>query len=324
MIQQPEKPSAYAARVFTPAVMAALEARFQLDVNWEDRAPSPESLKNAAKGCQYLFVSVTERVTAEVIDYLSPDLRVIATLSAGTDHIALDRAKAHGIAVVTTPDVLSTACAELGWMLILAAARRGHEAEAMVRSGAWPGWSPTQLLGRGIAGRRLGILGMGRIGREVAAIGAGFRVAVHYHSRNRLAPELERGATYHADAESLLAQSDILVLCAPGSAELAGFLDARRIALLPRDAIVVNLSRGDLVDDDALIAALEDGRLFAAGLDVFRGEPAIDPRYAAMTNVFLSPHIGSATLETRDAMGFALLDGIDALARGETAPNLIL
>jgi glyoxylate reductase len=146
-------------------------------------------------------------------------------------------------------------------------------------------------------------------------------MAVHYHNRSRLGAELEQGATYHATAAALLAVSDVLCLCAPGSGGRAAFLDATRIALLPPQAIVVNLSRGDLVDDDALIAALASGRLFAAGLDVFLGEPAIDPRYAMLPNVFLTPHIGSATIETRDAMGMLLIDGIDALARGETPSN---
>jgi glyoxylate reductase len=148
-----------------------------------------------------------------------------------------------------------------------------------------------------------------------------FGMTCHYHNRTRLDPELEQGATYHASAEALLAVSDVLCLCAAGSTSLERFLDARRIALLPPEAIVVNLARGDIIDDDALIEGLVNGRLFAAGLDVFRGEPALDPRYAAIPNVFLTPHIGSATIETRDAMGLLLVEGIDALARGETPSN---
>ena len=321
-IATPGKPQAYAARIFTPAVMTAMQQRFALDVNESDVPLSPADLAAAAKGCSHLFVSVTERVTAEVIDALMPELKVIGTLSVGTDHVDLAAARAAGIALVTTPDVLSVACAELAWMLILGAARHGQAGGDMVRSGSWPGWAPTQLLGRGLAGRRLGIFGMGRIGREVAARAAGFGMTLHYHNRRRLDPGLEHGAHYHATAESLLAESDMLCLCAPGGPELAGFLDARRIALLPPDAIVVNIARGDLIDDDALIDALAGGRLFAAGLDVFRGEPAIDPRYAALPNAFLAPHLGSATHEARDAMGFLLLDGVRAFEAGEPAPNL--
>jgi glyoxylate reductase len=317
-------PRAFAARLFTPQVMQALGERFSLRINAGDRVLTANEIAASAKECEYLFVSVTENVDAKVIESLASTLKVIATLSVGTDHIDLQAARANGVAVVTTPDVLSAACAELAWMLILGATRRGHEADALVRSGRWPGWAPTQLLGRGLVGRRLGILGMGRIGREVAARAAGFGVTLHYHNRQRLEPALEQGATYQADADSLVASSDILCLCAPGGRELEGFLDARRIDLLPPDPIVVNIARGDLVNDDALIAALESGRVFAAGLDVYRGEPAIDPRYASLPNTFLSPHLGSSTLDTRDAMGFLLLKGIDAFEAGLSAPNLTL
>lgn len=304
--------------------MTALAVRFAIHRNDSDEILNESEISRSAKGCRFLFISVTERITAGVIAALRPELQLIATLSVGTDHIDLAAARRHGVAVVTTPDVLSAACAETAWMLILGAARHGQEAGALVRSGAWQGWSPTALLGRGLTGRRLGILGMGRIGREVARRAPAFGLAVHYHNRSRLDPVAEGGAVYHVDAESLLAHSDILCLCAPGGSALAGFLDARRIALLPPQAIVVNIARGELVDDDALIAALSDGRIFAAGLDVYNGEPALDPRYLTLPNAFLSPHLGSATQETRDAMGFALLDGIRAWEAGESAPNLIL
>jgi len=318
------RPRAYAARVFTDRVMQALAARYDLGVNAADQPMDAHALAAAAAGCAYLLVSVTEQVDASVFEALAPDLKVVATLSVGVDHIDLEAARRHGVAVVYTPDILSVACGELAWLLILSAARRGHEANAMVRSGEWLGWAPTQLLGRGLAGRRLGILGLGRIGREVAARASGFAMEVHYHNRRRLDPALESGAIFHETAESLLEASDILCLCAPGGGDAAGFLTRERIAHLPQGAVVVNVSRGDLVDDDALIEALQTGRLFAAGLDVFRGEPAIDPRYRTLPNVFLTPHIGSATVETRDGMGFMLLDGIAAIERGETPENRII
>ncbi len=311
----------YLARRFTPCVERAIAARFAVVRHAVDAPVAPDVLAREAAGCTHLFVSTTERVTSDVIAALAPSLRTIATLSVGHDHIDLAAARAGGIAVLTTPDVLSDACAEVGMLLILAAARRAHEADALVRSGAWTGLAPTLLLGRGLVGRRLGILGMGRIGRGVAQRARAFGMAIHYHNRSRLTSDPEQGATYHATAEALLEQSDVLCLCAPNGGGLDGFLDTARIALLPPEAIVINLSRGDIVDDDALIAALASGRLFAAGLDVFRGEPAIDPRYATMPNVFLTPHIGSATIETRDAMGMLLVEGIDALARGETPSN---
>jgi glyoxylate reductase len=303
--------------------MVALAERYDLTVNEADRPIGGAALAAAADGCTHLFVSVTERVDAGVIEALSPTLKAIATLSVGVDHIDLDAARRHGVGVVFTPDVLSAACGELAWLLILGAARRGHEAEALVRSGQWEGWAPTQLLGRGLDGRRLGIFGLGRIGREVAKRAAGFGMAVHYHNRRQLEPDLEGGAIYHATAEDLLAESDVLCLCAPGGGSTAGFLTRARLALLPENAIVVNISRGDLVDDDALIEALTSRRLFAAGLDVFRGEPALDPRYRDLPNTFLTPHVGSATVETRDGMGFMLLDGVAAIERGDTPANRI-
>jgi glyoxylate reductase len=316
-----ERAKAFLARRLTPAVEQAIGERFEVVRASHDRGLSGGEIAREAVGCSFLFVSTSERVTADAIAALVPTLRVIATISVGYDHIDLAAARAADIAVLTTPDVLSEACAEVAMMLMLNAARRGHEADVMVRSGTWTGFAPTLLLGRGLVGRRLGILGMGRIGRAVAVRAKAFGMAPHYHNRTRLPPDLEDGAVYHGDAEALLAVSDVLCLCAPGGSALDGFLNAGRIERLPQGAIVVNVARGDLVDDDALIAALSNGRLFAAGLDVFRGEPAIDPGYANLPNVYLSPHIGSATVETRDAMGMLLVSGIDALARGESPSN---
>jgi lactate dehydrogenase-like 2-hydroxyacid dehydrogenase len=321
MTLPPRRIRIYVARRFTIPVEKALFQRYEVRLNEPDTILPASQLAEAARGCEYLFVSVTEKVTSEVIARLGPDLRLIATLSVGTDHIDLDAARGAGVTVIHTPNVLSAACAEIGLLLILNAARRGHEANALVRSGQWQGWAPTQLLGLGLSGRRLGILGMGRIGREVAARAVGFGMNVHYHNRRQLSREEEGGAIYHPCADSLLRHSDVLCICLQGGPATAGFLDARRIELLPPDAIVVNISRGNVIDDDALIDALRSGRLFAAGLDVFAGEPAIDERYRSLSNVFLTPHIASATTTTRDAMGFLLLEGIQALEEGRPAPN---
>jgi glyoxylate reductase len=311
----------YLARRLPPAVEAEMDRRYELKINEADVVLSTEELIAAAQGCEYLVVSVTELVTARVIAGLVPGLRLIATHSVGVDHIDLDAARISGVAVLYSPNVLSAACAEIALLLILNAARRGFEADTLVRSGRWTGFAPTQLLGLGLVGRRLGIFGMGRIGREVAARARGFGMAVHYCNRNRLPESEERGAIYHASSDELLPYSDVLCICLPGGSEVVGWLDARRINLLPTDAIVVNIARGIIVDDDALIAALSSRRLFAAGLDVFANEPAIDERYRALPNVFLTPHIGSATTETRDAMGFLLLDGMQAIEQGRPPPN---
>lgn len=319
----PPRPRAFLCRRFTPAVESALQERFVLQVNDDDSILSSSEIVRRAQGCELLFVSATEAVDAAAIAHLAPTLRVIATLSVGHDHIDLAAARAAGVRVLNTPDVLSDACAEVALMLLLNACRRGFEADRLVRSGAWAGWAPTQLLGMGLVGRRLGIFGMGRIGRAIAARARAFGLAIHYHNRTRLDAALEEGATYHATLDGLLAACDILMIAAPGAPSLRGTFNAERLAMLPAGAVVVNISRGDLVDDEALIAALESGRVRAAGLDVFANEPHVHPGYRTLDNVFLSPHIGSATHETRDAMGWLLIHGVEALTRGETPDNLL-
>jgi glyoxylate reductase len=316
-------PRAYLCRRYPSTIEAALRERYRLAVNDDDTILPPDEIARRAAGAQTLFVSATERIPGDVMRALAPTLRHIATLSVGYDHIDLDTARASGIRVLNTPDVLSGACAEIAMMLVLNACRRGYEADRMVRSGAWPGWAPTQLLGLGLEGRRLCIFGMGRIGRAIAARARGFGVEIHYHNRSRLAADQELGARYHATLEDALRHADILVIAAPGSPSLKGVLNADRIALLPPQAVVVNISRGDLVDDDALVAALQSGRVHAAGLDVFANEPRVDPRYRELDNVFLSPHIGSATTQTREAMGWLLIRGLETLRAGGQPANLL-
>lgn len=314
------RPRAFLCRRFTPAVEAALRERFELDLNEDDSILAPSDMVRRAQQAQVLFVTATESVRADAFARL-PQLRAVATLSVGHDHIDLAAARSAGVAVLHTPDVLSDACADTAMMLLLNACRRALEGDALVRSGAWRGWAPTQLLGMGLQGRVLGIFGMGRIGRAIATRARAFGLQVHYHNRKALEPALAGDARWHPSLEGLLAASDILMVAAPGAPQLRGVLDARRLALLPRGAVLVNISRGDLVDDEALIAALRSGQLRAAGLDVFANEPNIHPGYRALPNVFLTPHIGSATEETRDAMGWLLIDGIEALARGDNPAN---
>jgi glyoxylate reductase len=250
-------------------------------------------------------------------------MRVIATFSVGYDHVAVEAAAARRITVCNTPGVLSVATAETVMLLILAAARRAGEGERLVRSGQWQGWAPTQLIGTQVSGKRLGIFGMGRIGREVARMARAFDMEVHYRDQARLPAELEQGAIFHDSDESFLPQCQVLSLNAPGGASTRHWLNAARIALLPRGAVVVNAARGTLVDDAALIAALHGGQVGYAGLDVYDGEPMVNPGYLVLQNVVLLPHLGSATLETRDAMGFLALDGIDAVLAERTPPNAV-
>ena len=316
-----QRRKAYLTRSMPQAVEQRAAARYDLLRNPEDTVLDTAVLAHAAEGCDYLITTAMQPIPRSVMEHLRGSLKAIGTLSVGHNHIDLEAAQELGIAVFYSPGVLSDACADLAVMLLLNAARRGHEAEAMVRSGTWPGYSLTQLLGIGLRGKRAGILGMGRIGQETAKRLRGFGVDIHYHNRRRLLPEHEATAVYHSTPESLLRVSDFLLLLTPGTPEMANFLNRERIGLLPENAIVINLSRGDVVDDDALIEALRSRRLFAAGLDVYRGEPALDPRYRELTNVFLTPHIASATVESRNAMGFLVLDGLKAFEEGRTAEN---
>ncbi|MBV9749378.1 MAG: D-glycerate dehydrogenase, partial [Acetobacteraceae bacterium] len=264
-----------------------------------------------------------ERLDAGVIRRLPASVRALGTFSVGYDHIALDACRERGLPLVHTPDVHSLATAELALTLILMAARRAGEGERLVRSGHWTGWAPTQLLGTGVSGKRLGIFGMGRIGRELARLARGIGMQIHYRDVAPLPPDLEGAATYHADDESFLAVCDVLSLNAPGGEGTRFWLNRERLAMLPRGAVIANAARGTLVDDGALIEALRSGHVAAAGLDVYNGEPKLDPGYLGLENVVLLPHLGSNTVETRDAMGFLVLDGLDALIAGREPANLV-
>jgi lactate dehydrogenase-like 2-hydroxyacid dehydrogenase len=219
--------------------------------------------------------------------------------------------------------VLTDATADIALLLMLGAARGASEGERVVRANTWGAWAPTGMLGIHMTGKRLGIYGMGRIGQAVAKRARAFDMTIHYHNRSRLTAEREMGAIFHAKAEDMLPHSDFLSINAPSSPETNGFLNSARIALLPDGAIVVNTARGPLVDDGALIAALKSGKLAAAGLDVYTGEPDINPGYRAIKNAFLLPHLGSATTETRNAMGFKALDNLDAFFAGRPLPSRV-
>jgi lactate dehydrogenase-like 2-hydroxyacid dehydrogenase len=266
-------------------------------------------------GAGAILCTPADPFDAALIAALPDSIKVIATYSVGTDHIDIPAAEARGIAVCNTPDVLSVATAELALMLMLMAARRAGEGERMIRAGKWPGLGPLFHLGKGVTGKTLGILGMGRIGRALAGMARGLRMTIHYRNRSRLSPDLEGGAIYHDDDERFLSVCDFLSINIPGGAATKHWLDASRIAALKPGAIIVNTGRGSSIDDEALISALKSGHVAAAGLDVFNNEPKVHPGYLALENVVLLPHIGSATVETRDAMGFAALDGIDRVLR---------
>ena len=287
---------------------------------WNRTGPG---LPQAAAGVDAILCTPADVLDAATIAALPASVRVIGTFSVGFDHIDVAAATARGIAVVNTPGVLSAATAEFTMLLILAAARRAGQGERQLRAGQWLGWSPATFLGTQVSGKRLGIFGMGRIGQVLAIMARGFGMPVHYRNRTRLDPALEAGATWHGSDAPFLAACDVLALCAPGGAETLHWLNQDRLAQLPRGAIVVNTSRGSLVDDAALVDALQSGQVAAAGLDVFPKEPQVPSAYLELENVVLTPHIASATIETRDAMGHLALDGIDAVLAGRTPRNLV-
>jgi lactate dehydrogenase-like 2-hydroxyacid dehydrogenase len=307
--------------LITRKLRADVEARAARDydvmLNPDDKVFSTDELVAACRKVDAVLPCHSEHFSAEVIEAIGPGLRIIANHSVGTDHVDLAAAKAAGVVVTNTPDVLSDATAEIAILCMLGAARRGAEGDAMVRSGQWNFWSPAFMVGRQVTGKRFGVLGMGRVGQVTADRARGFGMEVHYHNRSRLPAHLEKGAVFHDTLESLLAVSDVLSLHCPATAQNKGIINADTLALLPNRAIIVNTARGALIDEDALVAALSSGKLFAAGLDVFQTEPGGNPALSALPNVFMLPHIGSATEETRDAMGFRALDNLDAFFAGK-------
>jgi len=320
-----EKPRILVTRRHLAAIEARLHEEYDVVLNEDDHIMSADEIIAGAEGANALFICVTEPLDKKTIAALRDSVAAILTLSVGTDHIDLAAAQARGLAVLTTPGAVTNATAEIGMLLLLGAARRAHDSSRYLRSGKWTLWSPTQFVGVEITGKPLGIFGMGRIGRTVAARARGFDMKIHYRNRSRLAPDLEGNTVYFNDLDGFLAASEFLILCAPSTPETRGIINADTIARLPDSAVVVNIARGDLVDDDALIAALKSGKLAAAGLDVYNGEPAnIDRRYFRLPNLFMLPHIGSAAQHARTAMGMVLLDGYAALRAGEPVSNRVV
>jgi lactate dehydrogenase-like 2-hydroxyacid dehydrogenase len=309
-------------RRLPPVCEQRLAAMYEARLGDDAVTYTAESLAHHATGAAALLVTPSEPLNAVAISALPASVRVISTSSVGFEHIDLAAAKARGIRVTHTPDVLTDATADVALLLILAATRRAGEGERMVRAGAWTGLRPTFFLGRQITGKRLGIVGMGRIGAAVAKRAQAFGMKVLYHNRKPAADA--QGATFVAALDDLLAQSDVLSLHCPLTRETQGLLNAARVAQLPHGAIVINTARGGLVNDDALIAALSSGKVWAAGLDVYANEPALDPRYLKMDNVFLLPHIGSATIETRTAMSMLAIDNIVAVLDGIEPPHALV
>ncbi|WP_313805722.1 D-glycerate dehydrogenase [Sphingobium sp.] len=323
---RPAKPRVIVTRRLPPNVEARMAELFDTAFNIGDVQMDRAALTRAMAQCDVLVPSVTDQLDAGLIEAAPDRLQLIASFGSGVDHIDLAAARAKGIIVTNTPGVLTEDTADMTMALILSVPRRLAEGEKLVRSGAWTGWSPSSMLGHRIGGKKLGIIGMGRIGRAVARRAAAFGLSIAYHNRHRLPFEVEQElqAHWHPDVDSLLKASEIVSIHCPLNADSRGMIDARRIALMRPDAYLINTSRAEITDEPTLIAALSDGRLAGAGLDVYAHEPAIDPRLLALSNVVLLPHMGSATIEGRDATGARVIANIRSWVDGHRPPNQVL
>lgn len=286
----------------------------------EGTMPREEFLARA-RGASGILCTLADRVDEELMDAAGPSLSVVSNFAVGVNNVDVAGATRRGIRVCNTPDVLTDATADLGFTLLLSAARKASDADRYLREGRWTGWDPWGFLGVLIAGKTLGIVGMGKIGAAVARRSRGFSMRILYHNRRRLPPseEAELAASYR-DLDPLLKESDFVVLCVPLTKETRGLISRERIGKMKRTAVLVNIARGEVVDEEAVATALEQGRLFAAGLDVYEKEPRVHPRLLSAPSTVLLPHLGSATGETREAMGRLAAENLLAVLDGREPP----
>jgi len=321
-----KKPLVIVTRKLPEVIETRMMELFDTRLNETDRALDKAALIEAVKTAEVLVPTVTDRIDASVLAHANPELRLIANYGTGVDHIDVEAAYARGITVTNTPGVLTEDTADMTMALILAVARRLVEGERLARSGEWHGWSPTSMLGHRITGKRLGILGMGRIGTAVARRARGFGLAVHYHNRRRVPETLESEleATYWESLDQMLARMDIISVNCPHTPATFHLLSARRLKLLRPSAILVNTSRGEVVDETALTRMLRNKELAGAGLDVFEHEPEINPKLRSFDNVVLLPHMSSATIEGRIDMGEKVVINIKTFVDGHRPPDRVL
>jgi glyoxylate reductase len=322
----PSRPTVVVTRKLPDPIETRMMELFQCRLNVDDRPMTQAELVEAVKTAEVLVPTVTDRIDAGVLSQAGPKLKLIASFGTGVDHIDLATARQRAITVTNTPGVLTEDTADMTMALILAVPRRLAEGERLIRSGRWTGWGPTSMLGHRIWGKRLGIIGMGRIGTAVARRARGFGLAVHYHNRRRVHADLEAEleATYWESLDQMLARMDIISINCPHTPATYHLLSARRLALLPRHAYIVNTSRGEVVDENALTRMLGRGEIAGAGLDVFEHEPAVNPKLLKLDNVVLLPHMGSATIEGRIDMGEKVIINIKTFADGHKPPDRVL
>ncbi len=319
-------PKVHVTRHLLPAVEARMSELFDVTLNTQDRPLSRAELVEAMRASDVLVPTVTDRIDAAMLEEAGVRLGLIANFGAGTEHIDLAAARARKVIVTNTPGVFTDDTADLTMMLILSVPRRLGEGSRLIRDGQWTGWTPTAMLGHCIGGKQLGIVGMGRIGQAVAHRARAFGLNVVYHNRHRLPHSIESmlGVRYEADLEVLIAESDVVTLHCPAGGSTHHLINAQRLAAMKPDGYLINTARGDLIDEEALIAALTSGAIAGAGLDVFAGEPKVDPRLIALPNVITLPHLGSATIEGREHAGEKVIANIRYWADGHRPPDQVL
>ncbi len=322
----PNRPTVVVTRKLPDAIETRMMELFNVQLNLEDTPMSSADLAEAFKTADVIVPTVTDRIDARIIAQAGDKLRLIANYGAGVDHIDLASARQRGITVTNTPDVLTEDTADMTMALLLSVPRRLAEGERALRSGDWSGWSPTWMLGHRIYGKRLGIIGMGRIGQAVARRAKGFGLSIHYHNRRRVPENVENDleATYWESLDQMLARMDFVSVNCPHTPATYHLLSARRLKLLRENAVVINTARGEIIDENALTRMLVDGEIAGAGLDVFEHEPAVNPKLVALDNVVLLPHMGSATHEGRLDMGEKVLINIKTFVDGHAPPDRVL
>jgi glyoxylate reductase len=320
------KPVVVVTRKLPDTVETRMMELFDARLNIDDQPMDEAALAAAVAHADVLVPTVTDRIDAAVIAAAGPELKLIASFGTGVDHIDLQAARARGITVTNTPGVLTEDTADMAMALILAVARRLTEGERIVRSGKWHGWGPTFMLGRRLGGRRLGIIGMGRIGQALARRARGFGLSIHYHNRKRVHPDVEADleATWWESLDQMLARMDVLSVNCPHTPATYHLLSARRLKLIQPHAFLVNTARGEVIDEAALARMLAAREIGGAGLDVFEHEPAVNPRLLRLDNVVLLPHMGSATLEGRIAMGEKVIVNVKTFVDGHRPPDRVI
>lgn len=299
---------------------ARIKEIFDVKLNEDDKLYNHDQLLDLSKGCDGILSFTTTLLNKEIIDKLPDTIKIISNYAVGFGNIDIHAAKKRGIIVTNTPEVLTDATAEISILLLLGASRRAYEGRIDAEKENWL-WSTDYLIGKQMTGKKLGILGMGRIGRAVAKRAKAFDMEIHYHNRNRLSPDLEQGAIYHKDINNLFKNSEFLSINCPGSKETESLINANTIKNFPDGAVIANAARGEVIEDEPMIEAMKSGKIFALGLDVYRGEPKINKKYLNLKNLFLLPHLGSATTKTRIAMGNRAIDNLESFLNQNNKPR---